>query len=100
MCRTRALRPTARLAQTLDLAGGLVMLRTLGLIGALALAVIRPEANTAAAVDSAHVASPETCCKHCHKGKACGNTCVAREVQCHRPPGCACDSWFDDQLSF
>ena len=31
------------------------------------------------------------CCKICKKGKACGNTCIAREKICHRPPGCACD---------
>lgn len=32
-----------------------------------------------------------TCCKTCTKGKACGNTCIARDKVCHRPPGCACD---------
>jgi hypothetical protein len=31
------------------------------------------------------------CCKYCHKGKACGNTCIARDKTCQRPPGCACD---------
>lgn len=31
------------------------------------------------------------CCKTCRKGKACGNSCIARDKQCHRPPGCACD---------
>ena len=76
------------------------MLRTLGLIGALALALVRPEVSNTAAVDRGHVALPEACCKHCHKGKACGNTCIARDEQCQRPPGCACDSWFDDELAF
>jgi hypothetical protein len=32
------------------------------------------------------------CCKICRKGKACGNTCIARDKDCHQPPGCACDA--------
>lgn len=32
-----------------------------------------------------------TCCKVCKKGKACGDSCIAREKQCHQGPGCACD---------
>ncbi|MBN9078175.1 MAG: hypothetical protein BGN87_06160 [Rhizobiales bacterium 65-79] len=31
------------------------------------------------------------CCKVCHKGKACGNTCIARDRECHAGAGCACD---------
>ncbi len=31
------------------------------------------------------------CCKICHIGKACGNTCIAAEKVCHIGPGCACD---------
>ncbi|MBM3500863.1 MAG: hypothetical protein FJX74_19565 [Armatimonadetes bacterium] len=38
-------------------------------------------------------AAPKACCKYCTKGKACGNTCIARWKTCHRPPGCACDAW-------
>ena len=76
------------------------MLRTLGLIGALALALIRPEVSKVSNVEIGHVSLPESCCKHCHKGKACGNVCVARDAACFQPPGCACDSWFDDDLSF
>jgi hypothetical protein len=33
----------------------------------------------------------QMCCKVCHKGKACGDTCIARDKECHLPPGCACD---------
>ena len=33
------------------------------------------------------------CCKICRKGKACGNSCIARWKTCHKPPGCACDAW-------
>jgi hypothetical protein len=33
----------------------------------------------------------QACCKICTTGKACGNTCISREKQCHVGPGCACD---------
>jgi hypothetical protein len=32
------------------------------------------------------------CCKICTKGKACGNSCIARDRTCHKGKGCACDS--------
>jgi hypothetical protein len=35
---------------------------------------------------------PAACCKVCSKGKACGNSCIARNKQCHKPRGCACDA--------
>jgi hypothetical protein len=36
-------------------------------------------------------AEPEKqCCKHCSKGKPCGNSCIAKSKTCHQPPGCAC----------
>ena len=31
------------------------------------------------------------CCKVCKKGKACGNSCIARNKTCHKGRGCACD---------
>ncbi len=31
------------------------------------------------------------CCRICTTGKACGNTCISRDKQCHVGPGCACD---------
>jgi|SRR5580692_12474492 hypothetical protein len=34
----------------------------------------------------------EQCCKVCSKGKACGNTCIRADYNCHKGPGCACDS--------
>lgn len=34
---------------------------------------------------------PAACCKVCSKGKACGDSCIARSKECHQPPGCACD---------
>jgi hypothetical protein len=36
-------------------------------------------------------ATSAQCCKICHKGKACGDTCISREDTCHVGPGCACD---------
>jgi hypothetical protein len=32
------------------------------------------------------------CCKICKKGKACGDSCIAREKTCTKGPGCACDA--------
>lgn len=32
-----------------------------------------------------------TCCKICRKGKACGNSCIARNKTCRKGPGCACN---------
>lgn len=31
------------------------------------------------------------CCKVCTKGKACGDSCIAVNKECHKPPGCACN---------
>ena len=31
------------------------------------------------------------CCKICRKGKACGNSCIARNKTCRKGPGCACN---------
>ncbi len=33
----------------------------------------------------------QACCKTCSKGKACGNSCISREKQCHKGQSCACD---------
>lgn len=32
-----------------------------------------------------------SCCRMCSKGKACGNSCISRDKQCHKGVGCACD---------
>jgi len=32
----------------------------------------------------------DTCCKHCTKGKPCGNSCIAASSKCKQPPRCAC----------
>jgi len=33
----------------------------------------------------------EECCKVCSKGKACGNSCIRADFNCHKGQGCACD---------
>jgi hypothetical protein len=35
--------------------------------------------------------APRECCKVCKKGKACGDSCISRDKDCHKPPGCACN---------
>lgn len=31
------------------------------------------------------------CCKVCHDGKACGDTCIAKGDTCTKGTGCACN---------
>jgi hypothetical protein len=33
---------------------------------------------------------PTRCCKHCTKGKPCGDACIAKDKVCTVGPGCAC----------
>jgi hypothetical protein len=33
----------------------------------------------------------QVCCKICTVGKACGDTCISRDKDCHVGRGCACD---------
>ncbi len=37
-------------------------------------------------------AAQERCCKRCSAGKACGDSCIARDKACHKGKGCACDA--------
>lgn len=32
----------------------------------------------------------QACCKHCTKGKPCGNSCIDSKKTCRTAPGCAC----------
>jgi hypothetical protein len=41
--------------------------------------------------DSGWQSAPQECCRVCHKGKACGDSCISRSKTCHKGPGCACD---------
>lgn len=33
----------------------------------------------------------EGCCKVCKKGKACGDSCIAKTSRCNKTGGCACN---------
>lgn len=33
-----------------------------------------------------------TCCRVCTTGKACGDSCIARNLNCNKGAGCACDA--------
>lgn len=35
-------------------------------------------------------ASRRTCCKVCHTGIPCGDSCISAKKRCHKGPGCAC----------
>lgn len=35
--------------------------------------------------------STGVCCRVCREGKACGDSCIAKDKQCNAGPGCACN---------
>lgn len=37
------------------------------------------------------MADSKKCCKICKKGKACGDSCIAKSKTCTKAPGCACN---------
>jgi len=47
--------------------------------------------NIAGSDDDLACAPREQCCKICRKGKACGNSCIRADYNCHKGVGCACD---------
>ena len=57
---------------------------------ALFLGVAAPNAPPMTPIPDAQVQAA-ACCKVCGKGKACGNSCIARDRRCSKGPGCACD---------
>jgi hypothetical protein len=40
---------------------------------------------------SRSISHAAACCKICTVGKACGDTCISRDKECHVGSGCACD---------
>ena len=42
-------------------------------------------------ISSRTSAAAQQCCRICTTGKACGDSCIARDKTCHVGPGCACD---------
>jgi hypothetical protein len=65
------------------------MVRSLALVAAFAVGSLIAWGPAADPVEPE--LEPEVCCKICHKGKACGDTCIARDKACTLAPGCACD---------
>lgn len=33
------------------------------------------------------------CCRVCTTGRACGDSCIRSDANCHQPRGCACNDW-------
>ncbi|HEX6963766.1 MAG TPA: hypothetical protein VF175_18000 [Lacipirellula sp.] len=55
------------------------------------LELARPAAEPSGQIEGRTLAATaKECCKHCSKGKPCGNSCIARNKTCRQPPGCAC----------
>ena len=48
-------------------------------------------ATLGAAAPVCGTAYAAACCKICKAGKACGDSCIARNKACHKGKGCACD---------
>ena len=48
-------------------------------------------AGTAATTAPTPAPTQRACCRICTTGKACGNSCIARNRTCRQPPGCACN---------
>src|SRR5690606_5051619 len=38
-------------------------------------------------------AHAQSCCKTCSKGKACGDSCIAKDKDCKKGTVCACNSY-------
>jgi len=60
------------------------MMRALALVAAAATLAIGPATYSSCAAQGG-------CCRICSAGKACGDSCIARDKICHKGKGCACD---------
>lgn len=49
---------------------------------------VAPQSAMCAVSDAS---GPGPCCKVCTTGKACGDTCIAKDKKCHKGAGCACN---------
>ncbi len=57
-----------------------------------ALAVVLPLVLTGAVPGcSDGTGTGSGCCKVCRDGKACGDSCIAKDKTCNVGPGCACN---------
>lgn len=69
----------------------LILLAPLLLASSSSLAVETVEACTAAVEISGIDGDQKKCCKVCRRGKACGDSCIAKNKRCTKSPGCACN---------
>jgi hypothetical protein len=60
------------------------MMRALALFAVAATLAVGPATFSSCAAQGG-------CCRICSAGKACGNSCIARDKICHKGKGCACD---------
>jgi hypothetical protein len=74
---------------------GLAMIALLGFAAAPGLALESSNDGAVEADGHSNEVAPRECCKICRKGKACGDSCIARDRECHQPPGCACNGVVD-----
>src|SRR6266540_41818 len=56
-----------------------------------------PTATRAPAPTATSSPPGPVCCRVCTTGKACGNSCIAANLTCHQPPGCACNGLAPEQ---
>ena len=66
------------------------MLLLVALLGFATTPDLAPDSSKEAAAYTVDLA-PRECCKICKARKACGDSCISRDKECHKPPGCACD---------
>ena len=59
------------------------------LLAALALSATSLTGAAAPICGTAYASS--ACCKTCKAGKACGDSCIAKDKNCKKGKGCACD---------
>ncbi len=62
-------------------------------LAAFGVTLMLPGAAEASADDARALSciAPDECCKICSTGKACGNSCISENKNCHKGRGCACD---------
>lgn len=74
----------------------MLRIRAVGTLLAVVLTVVAVPASVQTCGNQAY-ASHVPCCKYCVRGKACGNTCIARWKTCWVGHGYACDAWSSEQ---
>ncbi len=67
------------------------MRRRISLLPLLAVLFLTSSAPSASACEIGP-SGVSRCCKVCSRGKACGNSCIARNRTCHKGRGCACNA--------